>query len=145
MILSHFWILVHWNIFTILLWSNDPPKQLDMQNQNKFGGPGFKKCNKNTPDIELSCTKACWIGRTCNYHGVPNLSIPGGDFTIYLHTLFCSTYSSRKWMLVVFCFMKQNCYFLRGVAECRHASTPLSSYCINTTLQGFQMRYLTLL
>ena len=44
-----------------------------------------------------------------------------------------------------FQFMKQKCYFLRGVAECRHAATPLSSYSINTTLQGFQMRYITLL
>ena len=58
---------------------------------------------------------------------------------------FSKLYSSRKWMLVVFCFMKQNCYFLRGVAECRHASTPLSSYSINTTHQGFQKRYITLL
>ena len=56
-----------------------------------------------------------------------------------------TTYSSRKWMLVVCCLMKQNCYFLRGVAECRHAATPLSSYCINTTHQGFQKRYITLL
>ena len=54
-------------------------------------------------------------------------------------------YSSRKWMLVVFCFMKQNCYILRGVAECRHAATPLSSYSINNTHQGFQKRYITLL
>ena len=54
-------------------------------------------------------------------------------------------YSSRKWMLVVFCFMKQNCYFQRGVAECRHAATPLTSYRINTTHQGFQKRYITLL
>ena len=35
--------------------------------------------------------------------------------------------------------------FLRGVAECRHAARPLSSYSINTTHQGFQKRYLTLL
>ena len=56
-----------------------------------------------------------------------------------------STYSSRKWMWGVCCLMKQNCYFQRGVAECRHATTPLSSYCINTTLQGFQKRYITLL
>ena len=44
-----------------------------------------------------------------------------------------------------FQFMKQKCYFLRGVAECRHAVTPLSSYSIITTLQGFQKRYITLL
>ena len=53
-------------------------------------------------------------------------------------------YSSQKWMLVVCYLMKQNCYFQRGVAECRHAATPLSSYNINTTLQGFQKRYSTL-
>ena len=53
-------------------------------------------------------------------------------------------YSSRKWMLVLCCLMKQNCYFQRGVAECRHAATPLSSYSINTTHQGFQKRYITL-
>ena len=40
-------------------------------------------------------------------------------------------------------FMK--CFFQRGVAECRHAAIPLSSCSINTTLQGFQMRYITLL
>ena len=40
--------------------------------------------------------------------------------------------------------MKQKCYFQRGVAECRHAATPLSSYSINTTHQGFQKRYITL-
>ena len=40
--------------------------------------------------------------------------------------------------------MKQKCYFPRGVAECRHAATPLSSYSINTTHQGFQKRYITL-
>ena len=49
-------------------------------------------------------------------------------------------------MLTFVChFMKQKFYFQRGVAECRHAATPLSSYSINTTLQGFQKRYLTLL
>ena len=48
-------------------------------------------------------------------------------------------------MLVVFCLMKQNCYFQRGVVEFRHAATPLSSYSINTTHQGFQKRYITLL
>ena len=41
--------------------------------------------------------------------------------------------------------MKQNCYILRGVAECRNAATPLSSYSINDTHQGFQKRYITLL
>ena len=41
--------------------------------------------------------------------------------------------------------MKPKCYFQRGVAERRHAATPLSSYSINTTLQGFQKRYITLL
>ena len=54
-------------------------------------------------------------------------------------------YSSRKWMWGVCCLMKQNCYFQRGVAECRHAATPLSFYSNNTRLQGFQKRYLTLL
>ena len=44
-----------------------------------------------------------------------------------------------------FQFMKQKYYFLRGMAECRHVATPLSSYSINTTLQGFQKRYITLL
>jgi hypothetical protein len=34
--------------------------------------------------------------------------------------------------------------FSEGLAERRHAATPLSSYCINTTLQGFQKRYITL-
>ena len=32
-----------------------------------------------------------------------------------------------------------------GVAQQRAATTPLSSYSINTTLQGFQKRYITLL
>ena len=41
--------------------------------------------------------------------------------------------------------MKQKYYFLRVMAECRHAATPLSSYSIDTTLQGFQKRYITLL
>ena len=49
------------------------------------------------------------------------------------------------WMLVICCLMKQNCYFQRNVAECRHVATPLSSYSINTTHQGFQKRYLTML
>ena len=55
------------------------------------------------------------------------------------------TYSFRQWIWTVCHFMKQKCYFQRGVAECRHAATPLSSYSINTTLQGFQKRYITLL
>ena len=54
-------------------------------------------------------------------------------------------YSFRKWIWTVCRFMKQKCYFQRGVAECRHAATPLSSYSNNTTLQGFQKRYITLL
>ena len=41
--------------------------------------------------------------------------------------------------------MKQNCHFQRGLAECKHAATPLSSYSINTTHQGFQKRYMALL
>ena len=41
--------------------------------------------------------------------------------------------------------MKQKYYFLRVMAECRHAATSLSSYSIDTTLQGFQKRYITLL
>ena len=41
--------------------------------------------------------------------------------------------------------MKQKCYFHRGVAECKQAATSLRSYSINTTLQGFQKRYITLL
>ena len=41
--------------------------------------------------------------------------------------------------------MNQKYYFPRGVAECKHVATPLSSYSINTTLQGFQERYITLL
>ena len=53
-------------------------------------------------------------------------------------------YSFRKWIWTVCHFMKQKCYFQRGVAECRHAATPLSSYNINTTYQGFQKRYITL-
>ena len=53
-------------------------------------------------------------------------------------------YSFRKWIWTVCHFMKQKCYFPRGVAECRHAATPLSSYSINTTQQGFQKRYITL-
>ena len=65
-------------------------------------------------------------------------------FTASAHYKLQTAYSSRKWMLVLCCLMKQNCYFHRGVAECRHASTPLSSYCINTTHQGFQKRYITL-
>ena len=67
--------------------------------------------------------------------------------TTYLFelTLQIPIYSSRKWMWGVCCLMKQNCYFQRGVAECRHAATPLSSYSINTTHQGFQKRYITLL
>ena len=49
-------------------------------------------------------------------------------------------------MLTFIChFMKQKCYFQRGVAECRHAATHLSSYSINTTHQCFQKRYITLL
>ena len=43
------------------------------------------------------------------------------------------------------CHMKQNCHFQRSMAQCKHATTPLSSYSINTTLQGFQKRYITLL
>ena len=45
----------------------------------------------------------------------------------------------------LFCFMKQNCHFQRSMAQCKHATTPLSSYSINTTHQGFQKRYITLL
>ena len=41
--------------------------------------------------------------------------------------------------------MKQNCHFQRGLAECKHKATPLSSYSINTTLESFQKRYITLL
>ena len=55
------------------------------------------------------------------------------------------TYSYQRLLTFVCHFMKQKCYFQRGVAECRHAATPLSSYSINTTLQGFQKRYITLL
>ena len=58
--------------------------------------------------------------------------------------IYWTMYSSRKWMLVVCCLMKKNCYFQRGVTECRHAATPLSFYSINTTHQGFQKRYITL-
>ena len=54
-------------------------------------------------------------------------------------------YSRGHMLTDDFQFMKQKCYFLRGVAECRHAVTPLSSYSIITTLQGFQKRYITLL
>ena len=39
--------------------------------------------------------------------------------------------------------MKQNCHFQRFVAQSIHAATPLSSYNINTTYQGFQKRYRT--
>ena len=67
------------------------------------------------------------------------------SFRANKRTHACPIYSSRKWMLVLCCLMKQNCYFQRGVAECRHAATPLSSYSINTTHQGFQKRYITLL
>ena len=35
--------------------------------------------------------------------------------------------------------------FSEGVAECRYAATSLSSYSINTTLRGFQKRYISLL
>ena len=62
----------------------------------------------------------------------------------HLHIASKSKYSSWKWMWVVCCLMKQNCYFQRVMAECRHAATPLSSYSINTTHQGFQKRYITL-
>ena len=49
-------------------------------------------------------------------------------------------------MLTFVChFIKQKCYIQRGEAECKQAATPLSSYSINTTLQGFQKRYITLL
>ena len=59
---------------------------------------------------------------------------------------FCvSSYSCGRLLTYVCHFMKQKCYFQRGLAECRHAPTPLSSHSINTTLQGFQMRYITLL
>ena len=65
---------------------------------------------------------------------------------IFMMFEFCANPYSRGHMLTDdFQFMKQKCYFLRGVAECRHAATPLSSYSINTTLQGFRMRYITLL
>ena len=53
-------------------------------------------------------------------------------------------YSFRQWIWTVCHFMKQKCYFQRGMSECRHAATPLSSYSINTTHQGFQKRYITL-
>ena len=56
-----------------------------------------------------------------------------------------NTYSYQRLLTFVCHFMKQNCYFQRGVAECKQAATPLNSYSINTTLQGFQKRYITLL
>ena len=68
----------------------------------------------------------------------PLINVPPGQFGK-------NRYSRGHMLTDDFQFMKQKCYFLRGVAECRHAATPLSSYSINTTLQGFQMRYITLL
>ena len=50
-------------------------------------------------------------------------------------------YSHGHMLTDDFQFMKQKCYFLRGVAEFRHAFTPLSSYSIITILQGFQKGY----
>ena len=68
------------------------------------------------------------------------------NWSFFKHDQFQITTYSRGHMLTDdFQFMKQKCYFLRGVAECRHAATPMSSYSINTTLQGFQKRYITLL
>ena len=57
----------------------------------------------------------------------------------------CCMYSRGRLLTYVCHFMKQKCYFQRGLAECRHAPTPLSSYSISTMLQGFQKRYITLL
>ena len=55
-----------------------------------------------------------------------------------------NTHTNR--LLTFVChFMKHKCYFQRGVAECKQATTPLSSYSINTTQQGFQKSHNTLL
>ena len=40
--------------------------------------------------------------------------------------------------------MKQNCHFDRGLAQCKHATPPLSISGIIATLLGFPKRYITL-
>ena len=64
---------------------------------------------------------------------------------LLLHKMANGPYSRGPSLTYDCHFMKQKCYFQRGVAECKHATTPLSSYSINTTHQGFQKRYITLL
>ena len=41
-------------------------------------------------------------------------------------------------------FMKQKCHFVRGLAQHKHATPPLSFSGIITTLLGFPKRYITL-
>ena len=54
------------------------------------------------------------------------------------------TYSYRQWIWYLCLFMKQNCYFDRGLAQYKHANPPLSFSGINPTLLGFPKRYITL-
>ena len=57
-----------------------------------------------------------------------------------LHFLI-NIYSYRKWIWYLCLFMKQNCHFDRGLAQYKHAKSPLSFSGINTTLLGFPKRY----
>ena len=63
----------------------------------------------------------------------------------FIFTQSILDYSYQRLLTFVCHFMKQKCYFQRGLAECKQAATPLTSYSIITTLQGFQKRYITLL
>ena len=42
------------------------------------------------------------------------------------------------------CFMKQKCQLQMGIAQYKNTATPLRTRVINTTLQHFQMKYVTL-
>ena len=94
---------------------------------------------ESTPPAVLSLPRCCALTMA-----IPSMWILKRRQSKLLAPTYICMCSSRKWMWGVCCLMKQNCYFQRGVAECRHAATPLSSYSINTTLQGFQKRYSTL-
>ena len=52
------------------------------------------------------------------------------------------SYNQNKQHLCL--FMKQNCHFDRGLAQCKHATPSLSFSGIITTLRGFPKRYITL-
>ena len=52
--------------------------------------------------------------------------VRNAKITVYNLTLW--TYSQEQNSTYDCCLLKQNCYFQRGMAKCKHAVTPLRSY-----------------